>query len=114
MSEKDRKKKFSGRYHFYAVAKGTTTGIYKNWLQCSASVSVNGFSGASFKGLNLLRDAELYLRNAGTPCKWIDFDDHYVETLMTLMTSDSLVTLILIQETDHQLLQHIVERNLYP
>ena len=48
MSEHKRKK----GYIFYVVAKGNTTGIFKNWLKYNAAV--NKVSGADFKGFRFL------------------------------------------------------------
>lgn len=44
---------------YYAVKKGKTTGIFQTWEECRASVE--GFSGAEYKGFAGLEEAEAYL-----------------------------------------------------
>ena len=44
---------------FYAVKKGKVTGIFDNWNDCKASV--DGFSGAEYKGYPTLEEAKQYL-----------------------------------------------------
>ena len=72
----DKKKKTP---KFYAVAVGKTTGIFRNWLTCNDSV--NKVSGATFKGFQTLDNAEKFLLKSGVQCKWVDFDQTYVDSL---------------------------------
>lgn len=44
---------------FYAVKKGTVTGIFTEWAQCKASV--DGFPGAEYKGFSTQEEAAAYL-----------------------------------------------------
>ncbi|MCI8528878.1 MAG: reverse transcriptase-like protein [Lachnospiraceae bacterium] len=44
---------------YYAVRKGKKTGIFKSWAECKASV--DGYSGAEYKGFVLLEETEAYL-----------------------------------------------------
>lgn len=44
---------------FYAVKKGKTTGIYRNWEECRASVE--GYPGAEYKGFSSENEAMEYL-----------------------------------------------------
>jgi len=44
---------------YYAVKKGKTVGIFRSWEECRASVE--GCSGAEYKGFTSLEDAEQYL-----------------------------------------------------
>ena len=44
---------------YYAVKKGKITGIFDNWDSCRESV--DGFSGAEYKGFSTLAEAEAYL-----------------------------------------------------
>ena len=44
---------------YYAVKRGKTKGIFKSWEECKASV--DGYSGAEYKGFTLLEEAEAYL-----------------------------------------------------
>ena len=44
---------------YYAVKRGKITGIFKSWEECKASV--DGYSGAEYKGFTLLKEAEAYL-----------------------------------------------------
>ena len=74
MSEHKKKK----GYIFYAVGKGNTTGIFKNWLKCNAAV--NKVSGANYKGFRSLEEAEQFLRRAGVQCTWVDFDQSYLDS----------------------------------
>lgn len=46
----------------YAVKKGRKTGIFKNWEDCKASIE--GFSGAEYKGFKSLEDANAYLNDS--------------------------------------------------
>lgn len=73
----DKKKKTP---KFYAVAVGKTTGIFRNWLTCNDSV--NKVSGATFKGFQTLDDAEKFLLKSGVQCKWVDFEQTYVDSLL--------------------------------
>ncbi len=50
---------------YYAVKKGKSTGIFKSWEECKASV--DGYSGAEYKGFALLEEAEAYLEGAQKP-----------------------------------------------
>ena len=45
--------------NFYAVKRGKVTGIFKSWAECKASV--DGFSGAQYKGFVTLAEAEEYM-----------------------------------------------------
>ncbi len=45
---------------YYAVKKGKTTGIFKSWAECRDSV--DGYSGAEYKGFMLLEEAEAYMK----------------------------------------------------
>ena len=49
--------------NFYAVKKGKTTGVFKNWEECRAAVE--GYPGAEYKGFALLEEANSYLGCAG-------------------------------------------------
>ncbi len=44
---------------YYAVKKGKITGIFLNWADCKASV--DGYTGAQFKGFPTLAEAKEYL-----------------------------------------------------
>lgn len=44
---------------FYAVRKGTKTGIFRSWEECRASV--HGYSGAEYKSFQTEEDARQYL-----------------------------------------------------
>lgn len=44
---------------YYAVKVGAKPGIYRDWDECREQV--NGFSGARYKGFNVLYDAEAWL-----------------------------------------------------
>lgn len=44
---------------FYAVKRGHTTGIFKNWADCSAQI--HGFKGAMYKGFETFEQAEEYM-----------------------------------------------------
>ncbi len=44
---------------FYAVKKGSVTGIFEDWEACKASV--DGFPGAQYKGFRTMEEAEEYL-----------------------------------------------------
>lgn len=44
------------KLHFYVVWIGRKTGVFDNWDDCAKSV--NGYSGAKFKGFNQRKDAE--------------------------------------------------------
>ncbi|MBR1771608.1 MAG: ribonuclease H family protein [Lachnospiraceae bacterium] len=44
---------------YYAVKKGTTTGIFEDWASCSQAVT--GFPGAVYKGFATLAEAQAYL-----------------------------------------------------
>lgn len=48
---------------FYAVKKGKTTGIFSNWADCKASV--DGYSGAEYKGFATLAEAREYMGDEG-------------------------------------------------
>lgn len=50
---------------YYAVKRGKTTGIFKSWEECKASV--DGYSGAEYKGFALLEEAEAYLEGTQRP-----------------------------------------------
>lgn len=47
---------------FYAVKKGKIPGIFRTWEECRASV--DGYSGAEYKGFAHLEEAESYLGGA--------------------------------------------------
>ncbi|KAK6885357.1 Ribonuclease H [Candida tropicalis] len=48
---------------YYAVAKGSKTGVYNNWSDCKAQV--NGYSGASFKKFNTAAEANAFVSSGG-------------------------------------------------
>ena len=50
---------------YYAVKKGKTTGIFQTWEECRASVE--GCSGAEYKGFARLEEAEAYLGGGQRP-----------------------------------------------
>lgn len=50
--------------NYYAVRKGTVTGIFESWADCQSAVS--GYSGAEFKGFSTLEEAQNYLNPDGT------------------------------------------------
>ena len=66
-------------YIFYAGAKGNTTGIFKNWSKCNASV--NKVSMANYKGFRSLEEAKQFLRRARVQCTWADFDQSHLDSL---------------------------------
>lgn len=45
--------------NYYAVKKGKSTGIFKDWPSCKEAV--DGYPGAEYKGFALLAEAEEYL-----------------------------------------------------
>lgn len=47
---------------FYAVKKGKTVGIFSSWTDCKASV--DGYSGAEYKGFGTWEEAREYLGDA--------------------------------------------------
>jgi len=52
---------------YYAVKKGNLPGIYQTWEECKASV--DGYSGAEYKGFGKLEEAEAYLeRDVSVEC----------------------------------------------
>lgn len=51
--------------NFYAVKKGRTTGIYRTWEACRKSV--DGYSGAEYKGFTEIGDAEEYMKGIKRP-----------------------------------------------
>lgn len=51
---------------YYAVKKGKKTGIFRTWEECRASVE--GCSGAEYKGFAQLAEAESYLGSAPSSC----------------------------------------------
>ena len=44
---------------YYGVKKGKLTGVFNSWQACKASV--DGYSGAEYKGFSTLEDAKAYL-----------------------------------------------------
>lgn len=50
---------------YYAVKKGKITGVFDNWAECKASV--DGYSGAAYKGFASLEEAQAYagIRSVG-------------------------------------------------
>lgn len=46
---------------YYAVKKGSATGIFSSWEECKASV--DGYPGAKYKGFGTLAEAEEYMNN---------------------------------------------------
>lgn len=48
---------------YYAVAKGSKTGVYNNWNDCKDQV--NGYSGASYKKFNTAAEASAFVANGG-------------------------------------------------
>ncbi|CAG0919548.1 unnamed protein product [Notodromas monacha] len=48
---------------YYAVRRGTQTGIYSNWQECEQRVT--RYSGAQFKKFNTQREAEAYMSAPG-------------------------------------------------
>lgn len=73
-----------GKFLVYAVSKGLTTGIFKNWLKCSEST--NGVKGAAFQGCNSLDEAKAYLMETNTP---ITFNGFSPEDLLDHNKQDS-------------------------
>ncbi|MBP5159539.1 MAG: ribonuclease H family protein [Lachnospiraceae bacterium] len=51
--------------NYYAVRSGRKPGIYKTWDECREQVT--GFPGASFKGFELLSEAEEFMEGASGP-----------------------------------------------
>lgn len=51
--------------NFYAVKKGRTTGIYRTWEACRRSV--DGYSGAEYKGFATEWEAEEYMGGIKLP-----------------------------------------------
>lgn len=60
--------------NFYAVKKGRTTGIYRTWEACRRSV--DGYSGAEYKGFATEWEAEKYMGGIKLP----DSDDEEART----------------------------------
>ena len=48
-----------GRYNFYAIRKGSSCGLYFNWLDCKREV--NNFPKVQFKDFQSKEEAERYL-----------------------------------------------------
>jgi ribonuclease HI len=46
---------------FYAVKRGRKVGIFTSWNLCKASIE--GFSGAEYKGFSTMKEAEQYINN---------------------------------------------------
>ena len=49
---------------YYAVAKGSKTGVYTNWNDCKEQV--NGYSGASFKKFSTASEASAFVNGGGS------------------------------------------------
>ena len=67
---------------FYAVRKGTVTGIFSTWEECKASV--HGYSGAEYKSFKTKAEAEHYLSGKTKPLEkgvriYVD-GSYYAET----------------------------------
>ncbi len=63
---------------YYAVKKGTATGIFRTWDECKASV--NGYSGAEYKSFPSAVEAKAYLeggQNRRKDCVEIYVDGSY-------------------------------------
>ena len=74
----------------YAVTSGKVTGIFKNWLNTSNSVT--GISGSQFKGYNSYEDAKDHLIKAGVAVINVDFEMEDLEKLcVSRATSNTFV-----------------------
>ena len=49
----------AGKY--YAVRKGTVTGIFRTWEECKKNV--HGYSSAEYKSFKTLEEAEAYMKD---------------------------------------------------
>jgi len=55
---------------YYAVARGHTPGIYKEWYgENGAEIQIQSFSDALYKGFSTIEDAETWLTNPEIPSK---------------------------------------------
>ena len=71
---------------FYAVARGTQTGIFNSWAECKANT--DGFKGARFKKFNTKEEADKFIsEHTGSPTQTIPaietlefVPDYYVYT----------------------------------
>lgn len=49
-----------GRYNFYVVRRGFSSGLFFNWPDCE--FEAKGFLGAQFKDFHIREEVERYLR----------------------------------------------------
>ena len=76
----------AGKY--YAVRKGTVTGIFRTWEECKKNV--HGYSGAEYKSFKTLEEAEAYMKGGAAAEEVTDTVPIYVDERVFLWHGCSL------------------------
>lgn len=74
----------AGKY--YAVRKGTVTGIFRTWEECKKNV--HGYSGAEYKSFKTLEDAEAYMKGGAVTEEVTDTVPIYVDGSYNKVTKE--------------------------
>lgn len=72
---------------YYAVRKGNKTGIFTSWDECKESV--NGYSGAEYKGFSTKEDAKAYL-GYKDDCRAIHVNEEKVDGILDKESSEAI------------------------
>ena len=71
---------------FYAVRKGTVTGIFRTWEECKKNV--HGYSGAEYKSFKTLEEAEAYMKGGAVTEEVTDTVPIYVDGSYNKVTKE--------------------------
>ena len=74
----------AGKY--YAVRKGTVTGIFRTWEECKKNV--HGYSGAEYKSFKTLEEAEAYMKGGAVAEEVTDTVPIYVDGSYNKVTKE--------------------------
>ena len=74
----------AGKY--YAVRKGTVTGIFRTWEECKKNV--HGYSSAEYKSFKTLEEAEAYMKGGAVAEEVTDTVPIYVDGSYNKVTKE--------------------------
>ena len=89
----------AGKY--YAVRKGTVTGIFRTWEECKKNV--HGYSGAEYKSFKTLEEAEAYMKGGAVAEEVTDTVPIYVDGSYNKVTKEFSYGMVVLLKEGEQI-----------
>lgn len=86
---------------FYAVRKGTVTGIFRTWEECKKNV--HGYSSAEYKSFKTLEEAEAYMKGGAAAEEVTDTVPIYVDGSYNKVTKEFSYGMVVLLKEGEQI-----------